>query len=173
MPDIYPMADVGVIPSIFNDPFNLTCIEFCANKIPVIISDHGAMKELVNDKCSFIAEYHETDFTDNIKNCMEKYADTAGCGQNLIPAVEESIDFLLTNAVDYEFRTTIVKELHTVQDISALAKRIQGAKRYFLQFFEDSGGLISDGLSPVDKQTMEFMKKESEKFIASVSVRGG
>lgn len=66
MPDIYPMADVGVVPSIFNDPFNLTCIEFCANKKPVIISDRGAMKELVNESCSIIAKYDKEKFSDNI-----------------------------------------------------------------------------------------------------------
>jgi len=69
MPSLYTMADVGMVPSVFNDPFNLTCIEFCANSIPVLISDRGAMKELVNDKCSVIAKCDER-FVENIKNAM-------------------------------------------------------------------------------------------------------
>ncbi len=69
--DIYQAADVGVIPSVCQDAFNLTVIEFAANGIPLIISDQGAMKELVNDKCAIIAEYDENAFSDNLKNAME------------------------------------------------------------------------------------------------------
>ena len=108
----------------------------------------------------------------DVKNCMEKYPETAGCGRKIIPDVEESIDFLLTGAVDYEFRTTVVKELHTVADIAALAKRIKGAKQYFLQGFEDSGGLISDGLSAADNETMKKMKQAAAEFINNASIRG-
>lgn len=71
MPALYTVADVGMVPSVFNDPFNLTCIEFCANSVPVIISDRGAMKELVNDKCSLIAKCDER-FVENIKAAMLK-----------------------------------------------------------------------------------------------------
>ena len=74
MSEIYPIADVGVVPSIFNDPFNLTMMEFCSNSIPVIISDRGAMKELVNDKCSVIAKCDEN-FADNILSCLEYIVD--------------------------------------------------------------------------------------------------
>lgn len=109
----------------------------------------------------------------DIKNCMEKYALTANCHESLLPQIEESIDFLLSGKVDYEFRTTVVKEFHTASDIAAAARRIKGAKRYFLQYFEDSGGLISDGLSAVDKETMELMKKTAMEFVPDTSVRGG
>lgn len=71
---LYTIADVGVIPSIFNDPFNLTLIEFCANGVPVIISDRGAMKELVNDKCSVIAKCNDN-FVDNIYECLKSMLD--------------------------------------------------------------------------------------------------
>ena len=66
---LYTVADVGVVPSICNDSFNLTVIEFCANRVPVIISDRGAMKELVNDKCSVIAKCNDA-FEDNLHKCL-------------------------------------------------------------------------------------------------------
>ena len=72
MPELYTMADVGMVPSVFNDPFNLTCIEFCANGIPVLISDRGAMKELVNEKCSIIAKCDDK-FTENISGAMAAF----------------------------------------------------------------------------------------------------
>ncbi len=71
---LYTIPDVGVIPSIFNDPFNLTTVEFMANGIPIIISNRGAMKELTNDKCSFIAEYNHS-FVENIKNALQYMLD--------------------------------------------------------------------------------------------------
>ena len=109
----------------------------------------------------------------DIKNCMEKYALTAGCNESILPQIGESIDFLLSGRVDYEFRTTVVKELHGINDISAAAERIKGAERYFLQYFEDSGGLISDGLSAVDKETMEQMKNAAQLHIPQTAIRGG
>lgn len=124
------------------------------------------LKSLVNDG---LIDYVAMD----IKNCMEKYALTAGRDDSILPKIEESIDFLLCGKVDYEFRTTVVREFHGISDISAAAKRIAGAKRYFLQFFEDSGGLISDGLHPVDRETMELMKNAAVKFVPDTSVRGG
>ncbi|HOE67541.1 MAG TPA: anaerobic ribonucleoside-triphosphate reductase activating protein [Candidatus Hydrogenedentes bacterium] len=55
------------------------------------------------------------------------------CGPNAdIAAVDESIELLLRDTTDYEFRTTVVPQL-TKSDIVAMAKRIQGARRYILQ----------------------------------------
>lgn len=70
IPKVYTAADVGVAPSMCNDAFNLTVVEFFANGIPVIISDMGAMKELVNEKCSVTASCNG-DFILNLKNAME------------------------------------------------------------------------------------------------------
>ncbi len=109
----------------------------------------------------------------DIKNSIEKYPLTAGCDEKLIPFIEESIDFLLSGKVDYEFRTTVVKEFHNADDISSLAKRIEGAEKYYLQFFEDSGGLLCEGLSAVDKDTMEAMRMKAEPFVKRAEVRGG
>lgn len=124
------------------------------------------LKALVNDG---LVDYVAMD----IKNCMEKYALTSGSDDSILPKIEESIDFLLSGKVDYEFRTTVVKEFHSINDIVAAAERIKGAKRYFLQYFEDSGGLISEGLSPVDRETMELMKNAASQSVPYVSVRGG
>ncbi len=96
----------------------------------------------------------------DIKNCADKYAITAGVGQDRLSGVSESIDYLLRGAVEYEFRTTVVRELHTVEDIAAIAERITGARRYFIQNFKDSGSLVGKGrYSAHTPQTLEAMKK--------------
>lgn len=73
--DIYCVADVGVIPSSCNDAFNLTTVEFMSNGIPIIISDQGAMKELVNNNCSVVVKYDDYEFERNIKDALEYVLD--------------------------------------------------------------------------------------------------
>jgi len=111
MPELYTMADVGVIPSIVKDSFNLTTIEFCANGIPVLISDRGAMKELVNGKCSIIAKC-DGHFVENIYEAillMYSYRDRINemgaeakkvSGKFSIDAYCENFDLLLNGVKD-------------------------------------------------------------------------
>lgn len=105
----------------------------------------------------------------DIKNCPARYAETAGVED---PAVDESIDFLLSGAVDYEFRTTVVAEYHTVADIEAAAKRIRGARRYFLQNFVDSEFVLTKNLHEVGVETLKEMQAAAEKWVDEVSLRG-
>lgn len=124
------------------------------------------LKELVT---SGLIDYAAMD----VKNCPEKYSITAGCEKLTFSNVEESIDFLLGGNIEYEFRTTVVKEYHTVSDIEKLAKRISGAKRYFLQYFVDSGNVLKDGLHPVNKEIMGKMRAAAENYVCSAEIRGG
>lgn len=81
----------------------------------------------------------------DVKNSPARYALTAGIPATELSGVFTSMDFLLSGTVDYEFRTTVVRELHTEADIAAIADRIAGARRYFLQNFKDSGSLVGAG----------------------------
>ena len=62
-------------------------------------------------------------------------------------------------------------ELHTPQDIGDIAKRIKGAKRYFLQNFIDSGDIVSPGNTPVTPQVMAEMVKTAQDLVGSASAR--
>lgn len=108
----------------------------------------------------------------DIKNSMERYGETIAVPDFDTSPIEKSIDFLLEGRVAYEFRTTVVAEFHTTQDIVAIAKRIQGAPKYFLQNFVDSGCLIGENLHSVDKKVMENMKNAAMKHLSEVSLRG-
>ena len=89
-----------------------------------------------------------------------------------IADVEESIDFLLEGRVDFEFRTTVVSPLHTIEDIEALAQRIKGAKKFFLQNFVDSGDLIGKGMSAHDRETLDKMLAVARKYVPKTELRG-
>ncbi len=108
----------------------------------------------------------------DIKNCREKYAETVGLKSLELSRIEESVDFLKSEAVDYEFRTTVVNEFHTVEDIRSAAEWIKGAKRYFLQNFVDSGNLINSSMSGVDKSVMLEMQRAAADFVPKTEIRG-
>ncbi len=107
----------------------------------------------------------------DIKNCKEKYSETAGIDID-ISKIEKSVEFIMNCGIDYEFRTTVVKEYHTLSDIEKIASWLGGAKRYFLQNFVDSGDLIKNGLSAVSKETLDSMKKVCEWHIKNTETRG-
>lgn len=108
----------------------------------------------------------------DIKNCKEKYAATAGIDTLDINAIEQSVEFLLKGRVEFEFRTTIVKELHTVEDIAAIGKWIKGAPRYFLQNFVDSGDLICGDMSAAPRDELYKMQQKAQEFVVNTEIRG-
>lgn len=52
--------------------------------------------------------------------------------------IKESINIIMQSPVDYEFRTTVVKEQLTFDDFDKIGDLIKGAKRYYLQKFVPS-----------------------------------
>ena len=108
----------------------------------------------------------------DIKNSKAKYMVTIGVNNIDMASIEKSVDFLLQNKVDYEFRTTIVDGFNTVDDIQDIVVWIKGAHKYFLQNFVDSGDLIETGLSPVSVDMLKEMKKKATEFVPCVEIRG-
>jgi pyruvate formate lyase activating enzyme len=123
------------------------------------------LKDLVARK---LVDYVAVD----IKNSPEKYVMTSGCAPAMADRVRETVSFLLTDAVDYEFRTTVVSNFHEADDFRKIGEWIKGAKRYFLQKFEDSGEIIESGLSAVSKEEMELFAETVRPYVSEVSLRG-
>lgn len=74
IPKLYAIADIGVIPSLCNDAFNLTTIEFMQNEVPVIVSSNGAMKELITPDCGIVVEYDDK-FIESLREAIIKLLD--------------------------------------------------------------------------------------------------
>lgn len=108
----------------------------------------------------------------DIKNSKEKYAQTVGVSNLDITPYEKSVEILKNSGIDYEFRTTIVKELHDLSDVQKIGEWIKGAKKYFLQSFVDSGNTIKTGYSAHDKNTLEAFKQAVLEHISRVEIRG-
>ena len=114
----------------------------------------------------------------DIKNSREEYPKTAGIKESLLPQVEESIRYLTSGKVDYEFRTTVVSQLHSADSIEAMGKWVctlaQGEKpkRWYLQSYVDRDSVLSSGLSAPEPEKMEKYAKILEPFADAVSLRG-
>lgn len=109
----------------------------------------------------------------DIKNAPEEYAQTIGLKSFDIAPVERSKEMLLSGETDYEFRTTVVKGIHTKESLIGAAKWIEGAKEYYLQQFKDSGNLIlPDGLSAYDEKQMHALADAVREYVPAVEVRG-
>ena len=109
----------------------------------------------------------------DIKNPPELYAKTVGLEKLNMEAIGRSKDFLLEGKVDYEFRTTAVKGLHTAESIAAAAKWIEGAKEYYLQQFKDSGQLLNgEGLGAFNEEEMKTLAEAARPYVPGVKLRG-
>lgn len=108
----------------------------------------------------------------DIKNSLEKYGVTAGLEKFDSAPIEQSISLLLEGRVDYEFRTTVVRELHETRDIEKIAERIAGARAYYLQNFTDSGNLIASGMSAHSPETMHEMLRAAKRHVPAAALRG-
>lgn len=123
------------------------------------------LKSLVKQK---LVDYVAMD----VKSSPGHYAETVGIPDFDFSNVKESMDFLLGEPVDYEFRTTVVKGLHNAEILRDAAISIRGAKRYFLQKFVDSGDIVGTGVSAFSDMEMEGFLKIVSPYVKSAALRG-
>jgi len=96
----------------------------------------------------------------DIKNSPGEYALTVGVRDFEISPVIESMDILRRGNVPYEFRTTVVRDFHTYEDLLEITKWISGTEKYFLQRFIDSKTVLHRGLREYsDTEIHQFVQK--------------
>lgn len=108
----------------------------------------------------------------DIKGSKNSYSQCVGIPNYDTTKIEKSVEILKAGNIDYEFRTTVAKGLHTTQDIAEIGEWLRGAKRYFLQGFEDSGDLIGFGLSAFSKEQMLELQEIMKQYVPNCEVRG-
>ncbi len=67
--DYYHLANVAIVPSIWDEACPLSCIEFMASSLPLIVTDSGGMVELVDEDCAIIIKRNENIIT-QLKDAM-------------------------------------------------------------------------------------------------------
>ncbi len=114
----------------------------------------------------------------DVKNDRSCYGETIGIADPDLEKIEESIRFLESGAVDHEFRTTVVKELHGEAALQDMGRWIASlsptgrVKRLFLQPFVDRDSVLFSGLNPPDDEEMAKYMECLRPFTEYIAVRG-
>ncbi|MCM1306603.1 MAG: anaerobic ribonucleoside-triphosphate reductase activating protein [Bacteroides sp.] len=123
------------------------------------------LKSLIDDG---LVDYVAMD----IKNSPEKYPMTVGLKSVDLDKINESMRVIKDSGVRHEYRTTIIKEFHTMGDMQKIADWVSGANAYYMQKYKDSEGCISHGYHEIDKTTAEAFAKLFEGKVKKVGLRG-
>lgn len=108
----------------------------------------------------------------DIKNSPGKYAWTIGLPEIDLAPINRSIELLMASGVDYEFRTTVIRQMHEERDFEEIGEWIRGARRYFLQPFADRDTVPDRTLSAPDASALEKFKEICMRYVERVEVRG-
>lgn len=133
------------------------------------LDTNGYRPEIISDLISKnLLDYIAMD----IKAGFSNYAKVCGIQNFSIDTIKQSISIIESSGVDYEFRTTVVKELHTEQDFFEIAEMISPKSPYYLQSFKDSGNILTPGLSACDMDTLNHYMSIMKTKNTNTSLRG-
>jgi pyruvate formate lyase activating enzyme len=110
----------------------------------------------------------------DIKTSFKKYDLAAGRKVN-IDRIANSIRIIMEKSIDYEFRTTCVPGIVTLDDIEEISYSIKGAKRYYLQQFRNDRPTLDPScmrLEAYSKEQMERFLEVARTYVAAAGIRG-
>lgn len=113
----------------------------------------------------------------DVKNSPSQYASTTGLPHAMLEEVEESLRFLLSGAVDYELRTTVVKEFHTPQSMVEMGKWLcslpsEKPRQLFLQCFVNRDSVLMPGLNPPTADDLSNYVALLSPYVEKITLRG-
>ena len=108
----------------------------------------------------------------DIKNSPDRYAVTAGLEKLDLAPVRESVSLLMEGRTDYEFRTTVVAELHDAESFRGIGEWIRGARRYYLQKFTDRDTVPFGGFHAPEDEKMREYAAIAREYVPSAEIRG-
>lgn len=114
----------------------------------------------------------------DIKNSPDRYGETAGVPGMPLEKVEQTMQFLLEGALDYEFRTTVVEEFHNDESIIAIGQWLsrlspkRKANRLFLQPYVDRDSVLRMGLHTPERKKIDLWAALLAPYAESVGIRG-
>ena len=123
------------------------------------------LKELIDNK---LIDYVAMD----IKGSLNNYHLITGVNNPLLENIKESINILTKSNIDYEFRTTLVKEYHTLDVINEMKELLKGTKKLYLQKFVLRETCLDQSLNEVDINLAKQYKEILEQAIEIVYLRG-
>lgn len=129
-------------------------------------TNHEILKKLLDKK---ILDYVAMD----IKAPLSKYEKIVGVKVN-IENIKKSVELLMAGDLPYEFRTTLVPSLHSLEDIIKISVEIAGAKKWFLQKFKSDTNLVNNDFRNQDffsSQDIDSILGEIKKNVPNCQIR--
>ena len=108
----------------------------------------------------------------DIKASKANYAVAAGVKELDVSRIEESVGILKSGKVPYEFRTTVVKGIHSIDEFEEIGQFLAGSRAYYLQQYRENENVIVQGYEAFSKSEMERMAQLARKYIDKVALRG-
>lgn len=128
-------------------------------------SNYTLLKELIDDA---LIDYIAMD----IKSDMTNYEQLTGFKKNNFDSIKDTIKLIENSNIDYEFRTTIIKEYHNLDNIINICKLINPKSKYYLQNYIDSENVLTKGLSGFTKEELQSMENKLREKYSNITVRG-
>ncbi len=125
----------------------------------------GLLRQILENN---LADYVAMD----IKSGTTGYARAAGLKEIDIRPIQESASLLMDGLADYEFRTTVVDELHSEEDFEEIGQWIEGAERYYLQAFTDRDSVPFAGFHAPSQERMRTYAELVRRFVPETHIRG-
>lgn len=159
----------GGEPALFPDELEACIREIRSLGYLIKLDTNGSRPDVLTHLCDAgLLDYVAMD----IKTCREHYPVVAGVPGLDTAGIEESAAFLMRGTVPYEFRTTVVRELHSADDFVRIGQWLAGCSSYFLQNYVDSPRVLQPGFSCYDAPELLHFAGILKDFIHGVELRG-
>ncbi len=136
--------------------------------LDVKLDTNGTNPEVLED----LINEHLIDYIAmDIKNTYDDYEKIAGIKKVDTKKIKRSIELIKSSGINHEFRTTIVKGFHDIDEIEKIASYVEGSK-YFVQNFENSEGVIDKSLEGFTPKELKEIDDKLRKKFPNARVRG-
>ncbi len=136
----------------------------------VKLDTNGSMPEVLRKLLSEnLLDYIAMD----VKTTLQKYSDIVKVDIDK-SKIMESINIILDSNVEYEFRTTVLKNFLSKEDIIEISRTIKGAKRYVLQKFVGIKTLdksVIDNAENYTNEELNEIKESIKEYVEECSIR--
>lgn len=119
-----------------------------------------------------LLEHHLLDYIAmDVKAAPEHYCRAAGVSFVSMEDIRQSIDLVMNSGLPYEFRTTVVQELHELPQFHQLGQLLAGAALCYLQTFRDGETVNVQGLHPFSEEDMKKAAEILQLYVHEVRIR--
>lgn len=108
----------------------------------------------------------------DIKAGRDNYANATGISNLDISTIQKSVDIITSSGIMYEFRTTAVKNIHTIKDFEDIAIWLSSDSTYFIQSYKETVGIGENTCDSFTKEELTAFLDIVKTTIPNSSLRG-